>query len=48
MKRITLWFRVRASRPRRGIQLLQQYVDRPANRHILDHFHQPRKENPQP
>ncbi len=46
MNRLTLWLRIRAHQPRRGIRLLQQYVDRPGHRPMLDHFHQPRKEKP--
>jgi hypothetical protein len=48
MNRISLWLRTRAHRPRRGIRRLQQYIDHPGSRAILDDFHQPRKENPQP
>lgn len=35
-------------RTRRGIRRLQQYANHPGSRPILDHFHQPRKEKPQP
>ncbi|MEU6552055.1 hypothetical protein ABZ915_17490 [Streptomyces sp. NPDC046915] len=48
MNRLALWFRTKARRPRRGIRRLQQYVDHPGSRAVLDDFHQPRKEKPQP
>jgi hypothetical protein len=35
-------------RTRRGIRRLQQYANHPGSRAILDDFHQPRKEKPQP
>lgn len=37
----------RASR-RRGLRRLEQYANNRASRTILDDFHQPRKEKPQP
>ena len=46
MTRIGLWLRVRAQRPRRGIRRLQQYIDHPRSRPVLDDFHKPRKEKP--
>lgn len=46
MTRLSLWLRVRATRPRRGIRRLQQYVDHPGSRAVLDDFHKPRKEKP--
>ena len=45
MNRLTLWFRVQASRPRRGIRRLQQYANCRTTRPLLDHFHKPRKED---
>lgn len=46
MNRLSLWLRIRAQRPRRGIRLLHQYANSRATRPLLDHFHQPRKEKP--
>ena len=48
MTRIGLWLRIRAQHPRRGLRRLQQYANHPGSRPILDDFHQPRKEKPQP
>jgi hypothetical protein len=44
--RIGLWLRARAAHPRRGIRRLQQYIDHPGSRAVLDDFHKPRKEKP--